>query len=130
MSKNRYLILLNRNDDIEAVADCGCQSAERLMFRLFNLYAKVRYVRLDSVITDIDMLFSPDFYHFGKISGSLNVFACNKKLFQRLKAVPLKSYGLVPVPNSSIYADVLLSRSSGLAYYQVSGCSYSEIPFK
>ena len=130
MSKKRYLILLNQNDDIEAVADCTCQSAERLVFRLFNQFSKVRYVRLDSVITDIDMLDSPDFYHFGKISGSLNVFACNKKVFQRLKAIPLKNYGLVAVPNSAIYTHVLVPRSSGLAYYQVSGCSYSEIPVK
>lgn len=121
---------MNQSDDIEAVADCECQSAERLVFRLFNLYSKVRYVRLDSVITDIDMLDSPDYYHFGKISGSLNVFACNKKVFQRLKAVSLKSYGLVAVPNSAIYPYALLPRSSGLAYYQVSGCSYKEIPIK
>ena len=111
----KFLVLLNGNFDICAVADYSCESARQLMLRLFRYYMEhSRQCRIDYTITSFNMLNDPDYYHLGLLGGNANVFMCTKSILKILRNFDIRKYNLVAIPNESLFPDVLRNPEDGM----------------
>lgn len=105
------------NDEVVAVALASCQAASQLIMKLFDKYGKSRkFVSIISNVTYENLLGSPAHYHLGVLGGNANVFCCIRPVFKILSEVSLRRYGLVAIPSSQLFPEVLHDASSARAY--------------
>ena len=105
------------NDEVVAVALASCQAASQLIMKLFDKYAKSRkFVSIISNVTYENLLGSSAHYHLGVLGGNANVFCCIRPVFKILSEVSLRRYGLVAIPSSQLFPEVLHDASSARAY--------------